>query len=353
MIQVTAYRENNFLLIRLLAALQVLVLHHFEHFSLTQISYQSVEKLIWNFPGVNVFFIISGYLIFQSAERNSITAFFPKRVKRIYPALIVCFVVTVLILLAFKSLRLVDIFSKDFLMWLVAQTTFFQFYNPELVRDFGFSPPNGALWTIAVELQFYAFTMLFWYAFLRKRSKLARNITLFVIFIISALFNLYYRTHFPAESMLYKLSFVFVLSYLYIFVVGALVYLNKSVVLRFFKGKALVWIVIFIAVSLLLNHFQLRYNRYAFNALSLAMLLLLTGLVFSVAYTKPSFSNQLFKGNDFSYGIYLYQMLVLNIFFQMKWNNSLLGLLASITICILFGIISWFGIEKRFLKLSA
>ncbi|MGE6219753.1 acyltransferase family protein [Nubsella zeaxanthinifaciens] len=350
MISLEAHRGNNFHLIRLLAAIQVVILHHFEHFQINQISYASVEKLIWNFPGVNVFFIVSGYLIFQSAERNTISDFFQKRVRRIYPALFVCFFITVALLLVFKCLSQNELFSKDFIVWLAAQTTFFQFYNPDIVRDFGFSPPNGALWTISVELQFYVFVSLFWYFILKRLSSLNRNLVLIMLFIFSAAFNFYYNNHFHPESLSYKLSFVFVLSYLYLFIAGALVYFNRSLILPKLKGRAAYWIVIFILVSLFLNHFQIRYHRYAFNGLSFCMLLILVALIFSVAYTKTNFSDRLFKGNDFSYGIYLYQMLVLNTFFQIKSNNSLLSLVLSFSICLVMGVLSWFIVEKRFLK---
>jgi peptidoglycan/LPS O-acetylase OafA/YrhL len=39
--------------------------------------------------------------------------------------------------------------------WIIAQMTFFQFWTPPMLRNWGVGTPNGSLWTIPVELQFY------------------------------------------------------------------------------------------------------------------------------------------------------------------------------------------------------
>lgn len=342
--------DNNFDLLRLLAAIQVLVLHHLAFFTHSTYSYKTIESLIWNFPGVNVFFLISGYLIFQSIERNSLATFAIKRIKRIYPALVVCFILTLVLLISFNSLNSKEIFSLDFLRWIFAQLTIFQFYNPDLVRDFGFGPPNGALWTISIEIQFYILIAGLWYWLLKNKSKRLQNIILVVLFIISATYNCLFHTYLLSDSLAYKLSFNFILSYLYFFITGILVYINKDWCISKVKGRAFWWLISFIAVCFLLAHFQIRYQRYVFNSISFFMLILLTGLVFSIAYTKASISRKILVGNDISYGIYIYQMPIINLFFHLKYNTSFYSLLLSIAICIVMGILSWVLIEKPMLK---
>lgn len=349
--QIDISHENNFDLIRLFAAFQVLLLHHlaFFEFDNDQVV-KIIEKLIWNFPGVNIFFIISGYLIFQSLERNHPISFVKKRFKRIFPALTVCFILTVALLLHFGSLNARDIFSLDFVKWAFAQLTIFQFYNPDMVRDFGFSPPNGALWTISVELQYYLFIAALWYLCLRKLSRKKQNMVLMFFFIISAIFNYAFHLFLKADSLLYKLSFAFFLSYLYFFIAGAFVYINRVFFIPKFKDRAVYWLLLFIIVGVLLNFLQIKYSRYAFNWLSFGMLLLLTGLTFSLAFTRTRISKSILKGNDFSYGIYIYQMPILNVFFHLHFNTSFLQLLCSMGFCFLMGIISWFTIEKKILN---
>ena len=55
-------RENNFDLIRLLAAFQVLIWHGSVHFELSETLYD-ILVVIYHFPGVPIFFTISGFFI--------------------------------------------------------------------------------------------------------------------------------------------------------------------------------------------------------------------------------------------------------------------------------------------------
>lgn len=61
--------KNNFDLLRLLAATQVAILHITTHLK-TPFPEQVVNILEW-FPGVPIFFAISGYLIAMSYDRSS------------------------------------------------------------------------------------------------------------------------------------------------------------------------------------------------------------------------------------------------------------------------------------------
>ena len=96
--------DNNFNLIRLLAALQVAVVHVFNHFGYTFPGFDAIKVI----PGVPTFFFISGYLIYQSYDRTrhkGMGAFFRNRILRIYPGLIAC------VLLATGAVWLTGYFS--------------------------------------------------------------------------------------------------------------------------------------------------------------------------------------------------------------------------------------------------
>ena len=89
-------KTNNFDLIRLAAALQVALTHALGDMG-------SGERL-WLlrlftelFPGVPIFFFISGFLISKSFEKNPVLREYAlNRCLRIYPALVVCFALSVM-----------------------------------------------------------------------------------------------------------------------------------------------------------------------------------------------------------------------------------------------------------------
>ena len=62
-------RINNFDLIRLLAAFQVVIAHGIIHLKINN-PLSSLSYILNYFPGVIVFFTISGFLITSSLQRN-------------------------------------------------------------------------------------------------------------------------------------------------------------------------------------------------------------------------------------------------------------------------------------------
>src|SRR4051812_8538541 len=92
-------RSNNFDLIRAVAAAQVLVRHAIEHMHIG--SLETTGGIIDYLPGVPIFFVVSGFLITRSWERApSAMHYAMNRVLRIYPALWICFGISVLIFLS-------------------------------------------------------------------------------------------------------------------------------------------------------------------------------------------------------------------------------------------------------------
>ena len=85
-------RLNNSDLIRLLAVVQVVVAHSIGHTPLVmQLSPwgRQLFEVLMLVPGVPVFFVISGFLIARSFERNpaDVAGYFWRRGLRIFPAL--------------------------------------------------------------------------------------------------------------------------------------------------------------------------------------------------------------------------------------------------------------------------
>ena len=89
--------NNNFDFIRLIAAVQVMLVHYYETFCL----YFGILKFINYFPGIPIFFLISGFLVSLSFENTiNIKDYYFNRFLRIYPGLIVSTFIGILLVLA-------------------------------------------------------------------------------------------------------------------------------------------------------------------------------------------------------------------------------------------------------------
>ena len=160
--ELTGGHDNNFQLLRILAAAAVLLFHCY---ALTD---RWTEEPLWRLAhdqnlgalGVEIFFVVSGFLVTQSwLARRRFDHFVVARVLRIYPALIAATVVTIALAAASSKLPWAG--------FLAHPQTGDYFWHTALgldVRDrlpgaFVANPypnvVNGSLWTLPIELRFY------------------------------------------------------------------------------------------------------------------------------------------------------------------------------------------------------
>ncbi|MFN3490244.1 MAG: acyltransferase family protein, partial [Emticicia sp.] len=255
----TISRKNNFDLIRLIAAFQVLIWHGAVHFEVSDKIYDLL-LVLYHFPGVPIFFTISGFLISFSLERNNfqLKQYFKNRSLRIFPALWVCTILTALLLFAFGKVGN----AKDFLAWFLAQITFFQFYASESLKNWGTGHPNGSLWSIAVELQFYLVLPFVLYTINLSKKKWVVNILLLIVFLLSILVkHLIHTNPFILQNELYvKLLNNTVLIYLHFFLTGIAIYKNFDWLLPYLKEKVLIWLVIYVVYILVFKFWLKLYD---------------------------------------------------------------------------------------------
>jgi len=153
--------------LRAIAVLAVIVFHLNPHL------------LPGGFTGVDVFFVISGYVVARSlvAHANEgfaefLIGFYSRRIRRILPALVLCLVVTVVLTVLF--------IPDSWLSSTVEQAALFAFFgmsNFALVwfQDGYFSPraefnPFVHTWSLAVEEQFYLIFPFLIYGWLRSKD---------------------------------------------------------------------------------------------------------------------------------------------------------------------------------------
>ena len=199
--------RNNFDLIRLFAASQVSI----THIAATLGVENSALSVLGLFPGVPIFFFVSGYLIYGSYEQSKKNAnenlnFFIKRCLRLYPALWLCFLLSITSIWTSGYLSKVDFSMFDFIIWTITQNTIFQFYNPDFMRGYGVGVVNGSLWTISVELQFYFLTPFIFYLF--NKFRLSSVILLVLFLAIANILNANFNEKITVYQKLLNVSFL-------------------------------------------------------------------------------------------------------------------------------------------------
>lgn len=342
---------NNFDLIRLLAAVQVVVHHATIHLGvdLHASPWFGVTGL---FPGVPIFFFVSGFLISKSFERNSrLREYTPNRLLRIYPALIVCFVVALAGAAATGYFRSVDVPALALARWAAAQVTIGQFFNPEFMRGYGVGVLNGSLWTITVELQFYVLVPVL-YALARaggSRSGPSNRLLLVLLVIFVAINQLYVQLGGHAQAMWYKLLGVSFAPWFYMFLVGVLCQRNFAVCARWLSEKFFLVLLAYLALAWLAR----EVLGFSFgNSLNPLTFVALAALTFAAAYSYRSLSDRILRRNDISYGVYIYHMPVVNFLVAQGFYGTRAALAAALATTLILAFLSWRLVEKPALALK-
>ncbi len=134
--------------LRLLAALAVLFFHFgFRGLTLglTDVSLPGYEPVLkYGYLGVQLFFVISGFVIAYSAEGRSPIQFGIARFARIYPTFVLCMTITFLVIVAFGAPRQLATLGQ----WAANLAI-----KPELL---GKQALDGSYWSIFYEVVFYA-----------------------------------------------------------------------------------------------------------------------------------------------------------------------------------------------------
>lgn len=148
----TKSRVNEIDLLRFLAALSVVFYHYtFRGYAadgLSVVPYPALAPYTkYGYLGVELFFMISGFVIFMTAASGGAKDFVVSRLVRLYPAFWVCCSITTIAAFAFGQSQ----FAVTVKQFLVNMTMF----NNWL----GVPPVDGVYWSLYVEMTFYAWVL--------------------------------------------------------------------------------------------------------------------------------------------------------------------------------------------------
>ena len=340
----SVWRLNNFDLIRLFAALQVATVHIIGRFRPGSPWVAILEAGLRLFPGVPIFFLVSGVLISRSYEGcASLRTYYRNRCLRIFPALWVCLVVSLgVIVLTIDRAGPID--RREWLLWWLGQMTLAQQYSPSFLHG---DRLNGSLWTIPVELEFYLLLPLL-YALARLRGR-GRNWPFVCVLAVSAAIH-WVLLHAQPGSVAIRYVFVWdtVIPYLWMFLTGVLIQRNWTLLRPWLAGQFHWWLLGYILVF---GGMRL-YFRVGVGSIEINLLFLipLAGVVMSCATSVRSLSERVLAGNDISYGVYIYHMLVVAVLLHFGFRHDLLTIALAVAAAVCVGYLSWCCVERPFLR---
>lgn len=336
-------RENNFNLIRLIAAVAVLYSHSFALVT----GSDKVEPLRQSLGmtlgaiAVDVFFVTSGFLVTASLlTKQNARDFIWSRLLRIYPALIVMVILAVFLVgMSFTTLPAADFLSSH-------QTKKFVLKNTTLLFGVAYGLPgvfegipwkgviNGSLWTMPVETRMYAILVGIWLGLSLFGANRVKACAGAILAVAAAALALRFA------DRLYLHTGDDFLRLFYMFFSGAACYVLKD---KLFLSRPhfLLLLIGVLASGLDREMFFIYYN------LSLPYLLLW------VAYVPGGAIRKFNRLGDYSYGVYIYAFPI---------QQSLMALFPGISIAWMVGAsaaatltmaaLSWHLIEKRALALK-
>ncbi len=343
-------RKNNLNIIRLVASLMVLYMHSFAICIGDQtqdvFGIMTFGKELAGGIAVDIFFIISGFLIFRSyARTNNPFKYFKARFLRIWPLLFVVIMVTAFIVGPIISrYSRAEYFAGDIGGFLL--NIFFISSNTTLPGVFNYHynhSLNGSLWTLQFEVLCYIAVALFspvWKRF--KQAGVISFILLAILYVVHTALGGFSLT-FVSDSFLanlFRLSMFFAM--------GGCYYLYQDVIKLSLKYVLITFVCL--AIGVYLTDFSVIFALFG------------SYIIFYIAFQKRFIATWYDKIGDLSYGIYIMSFPVQQIvceymgspseYYKTMTMNPYLNMVVSLLIVVALAYISWHLLEKQCLKLK-
>lgn len=342
-------RVNVLDVLRVVAVVMVILSHYY-------LNYPDVgRKVAWGALGVQLFFIISGFVIYASLENTkNYRDFIVKRFLRLSPAMLIC---STIIFVFFRFFYTGEGYanSKLFSNYLIANT----FIDPTFINVFfgrvRYYYLDGAFWSLWVEICFYTLIGLLY--FINKKKFI--NYYVIICFTLTPIFMLFYtstgqnvlQTTFSLtaeQAYLFKIygrALAF-FDNCFWFLIGIFLYLlynDKT------KKKYIYYIIFLFLINIV-------KDKFYFPLIIFSMIAFAFFMVFVYASQKVEFIAQplLCKIGVASYSMYLihyYLGMVVVKYLKENVADSYIWPFLVMIVVILFGLFSYNYLEKPLGKL--
>ena len=318
------------------------------HFKLSNLDFQIIRG---GFIGVDIFFIISGFIITKIIIENKIQSFsllyfYERRIKRIIPLLSVVLIVSI------SSLFFVfDFFllNKNINVSFSIATAVSNFYFWASAVLYQFAEKNSLInlhfWSLSIEMQFYIFFPLL-FIFFKNKEKFIH----YIVFILVCLSYLFVLTNYKTHNMF---NFYNSFSRVFEFLSGTIIYLYSGSIKQKIKEKfhthiyLLGFILLFLYLQFLQNE-DFHPSPYT--------LVFIIGIGLMIIFNRDDSFKKIKLGFSYlgkiSYSLYLWHfpILVLGSYYFIEFTDSKKIIL--ILACFIISIVTYFIIEKKFREIK-
>ena len=331
--------QNNFNAIRIFAAVSVLFGHAYPIMGVSDPTSRFFGGIHYiGDMAVDIFFITSGFLLAKSIlTKHDFVSFVFARIIRIYPALIVCNIITILICaIVFSDNIAAFILSPEAITYFMNNTLMLNnwviYKLPGVFSGVHIENVNGSLWTLPAEIKAYIIMIItigMSMIIVRKYTQYFLPV-MWVGVLLWAIFSYDTMPFVGTEPMFRRLIIYFFL--------GALFYAVRDMIILDLRmaGVLFVAIIVFRRDEFILP--ILTYIAYPY-------------LVLTVAYATKHID--WFDKNDFSYGIYIYGWFCQNFIAWYFVNpHPLIVFSGGALLSSILAYLSWHYVEKPILQLK-
>lgn len=349
--------------LRALAVLAVIIYH------------VDVNYLPGGFLGVDLFFVLSGYLIssliikeYKKTGSVNLYNFYIRRARRLLPAVYFMITVGLVVMVLFNEVLLRKSHLDAIFGYIYSSNWWYIFHKLDYFDSFGAQSPFKHLWSLAIEEQFYMiFPLLFLLVNRKKKSKdgtykLNKNflyvvlgliivslIAHIILFDINNISRIYFGTDTRAFSLL-------------VGVVGAILYpierLHAKVTLQqnmIYSVVSLVSIATLITVMIYTSEYNTWLYRGGFLLVAVLGLIVIisSGKQHTLMSRLLSFKPVVFIGK-ISYSLYLWHFLVLVLTTPVSeiGNPNIYFVILRVILTFIVAIVSYVFVETPIRKLG-
>ncbi len=326
-------RDNNLNLIRMIAALAVLVSHAYP-IALGPGAEEPLEALVGQALGglaVAVFFVISGFLIAESFSRaQSWQGFLVARILRLWPALLVSIALVALVMGPLVTSLSTGSYFADSGVWTFllqnATLAFPQYTLPGVFEANPYREVEGSIWTLFYEVVCYmgifAAGLL---GLLRRRIVMSVLIAVFAALVLAVAVV---EPDLPTRA-------VNMLSLGLPFAVGCLIWLWKDTL------PLTIWGVVGLVVLAIVLRTTPAYG--------LVLTVTLAYATFWIAYVPGGWLRAYNRVGDYSYGVYIYAFPAQGLAVWLMGGGVMspwLNMAIALPLTLIPSILSWHMLEK-------